>query len=63
LTGLVGLQEEQRACTKFSDEVLAWLSVWTEVQVTYIWSSLCQCRAIEIQMVRRKLRKLIKDDV
>jgi len=60
---LVGLQEEQRACTKLGDEVLAWLSVSSEVQVTCVWSSLCQCRATEIQMVRRKLRKLIKDDV
>ena len=38
LTLLVGRQEEHLAC-KTSDEVLAWLSVWSEVQMTCIWSS------------------------
>jgi len=30
---LVGHQEEHLACKKLSDEVLAWLSVWSEVQM------------------------------
>ena len=30
----------------FSDEVLAWLSVWSEVQMTCIWSSWCHCHLI-----------------
>ena len=30
---LVGRQEEHPACKKLSDEVLAWLSVWSEVQI------------------------------
>jgi len=31
LTLLVGHQEEHLACEKLSDEVLPWLSVWTEL--------------------------------
>jgi len=38
LTLLVGQQEEHPACKNLSDEVLAWLSVWSEVQ-TCIWPS------------------------
>jgi len=36
LTLLVGWQEEHPACKKLSGGVLAWLSVWSEVQ-TCIW--------------------------
>jgi len=35
---LVGRQEEHPACKNLSGGVLAWLSVWSEVQ-TCIWSS------------------------
>jgi len=38
LTLLVARQEEHPACKKLSGEVLAWLSVWSEVQ-TCIWPS------------------------
>jgi len=38
-TLLVGWQEGRPACTKLSGEVLAWLSVWSEVQMICIWSS------------------------
>jgi len=38
LTLLVGWQEGHPACKKLSSEVLAWLSVWSEVQ-TCIWLS------------------------
>ena len=38
LTLLVGRQEGHPACKKLSGEVLAWLSVWSEVQ-TCMWSS------------------------
>ena len=38
LTLLVGRQEGHPACKKLSGGVLAWLSVWSEVQ-TCIWSS------------------------
>jgi len=37
-TLLVGRQEEHRACKKLSDEVLAWLSAWSKVQLMYMWS-------------------------
>jgi len=30
---LVGRQEEHPACKKLSDEMLAWLSVWSKVQI------------------------------
>ena len=43
---LVGQQEEQPAYKKLSDEVLAWLSVWSEVQMTCIWSRWCHCHLI-----------------
>ena len=33
LTLLVGRQEGHPACKKLSGEVLAWLSVWSQVQV------------------------------
>jgi len=38
LTLLVGWQEGHPTCKKLSGGVLAWLSVWNEVQ-TCIWSS------------------------
>jgi len=39
LTLLVWHQEEHPACKKMSDDVLAWLSVWSKVQTICIWSS------------------------
>jgi len=38
LTLLDGHQEEHPSCKKSSDDVLAWLSVWSEVQMLCIWS-------------------------
>ena len=35
---LVGWQEGHPACKKLSSEVLAWLSVWSDVQIC-IWPS------------------------
>jgi len=46
LTVLVGHQEEHLACKKLSDDVLAWLSVWSKVHMICIWSSLCYCQPI-----------------
>jgi len=43
---LVGCQEEHLACKKLSDEVMAWLSVWSKIQMTSIWFSRCQCHLI-----------------
>jgi len=31
---------------KLSGDVLVWLSVWSEVQMIYIWSSWCHCHPI-----------------
>jgi len=39
LTLLAGCQEEHLAWKKLSDEVVVWLSVWSEVQIACIWSS------------------------
>jgi len=39
LTLLVGRQEEHPACKKLSREVLAWLSVQSELQMICMWSS------------------------
>jgi len=46
LTLLTGRQEEHPACKKLSDEMLAWLSVWIEVQTICVWSRRCHCQAI-----------------
>jgi len=46
LTLLVGRQEEHPPCKKLSDEVLAWLSVWSKVQMICILSSRCHCYLI-----------------
>ena len=46
LTLLVGRHEEHPARKIFSDEVLAWLSVWSEVQIVCIWSGWCHCHPI-----------------
>jgi len=42
LTLLVGRQKGHPACTKLSGKVLAWLSVWSEVQ-TCIWPLTVSC--------------------
>jgi len=36
---LVGQQEGHPACKNLSDEVLAWLFVWSKVQMICIWFS------------------------
>jgi len=46
LTLLVGRQEGRPACKKPSGEILAWLSVWSEVQMICIWSCWCHCHPI-----------------
>ena len=48
---LVGLQEGHPACKKLSGGVLAWLSVWSEVQ-TCIWPSgfHCHSRAMIVRL-------------
>jgi len=46
LTLLVGCQEEHPTCKKLSNEVLACLSVWSEVQMICMWPSWCHCHSI-----------------
>jgi len=43
---LVGQQEGQQTCKKLSDGVLAWLSVWGEVQIC-IWLRWCHCLLLQ----------------
>ena len=54
LTLLVGRQEGHPTCKKLSDEVLAWLSVWSEVQ-TCIWPSWCHCHSLSLASVKSRL--------
>ena len=51
---LVGRQEGHPACKKQSGGVLAWLSVWSEVQ-TCIWPSWCQCHSLPLVPVKSRL--------
>ena len=51
---LVGRQEGHPACKKLSGAVLAWLSVWSEVQ-TCIWSSWCHCHSLSLASVKSRL--------
>ena len=54
LTLLVGRQEGRPACKKLSGEVLAWLSVWSEV-LTCIWPSWCHCHSLSLASVKSRL--------
>ena len=53
LTLLVGRQEGHPAC-KNRVGVLAWLSVWSEVQ-TCIWLSWCHCHSLSLASVKSRL--------
>ena len=54
LTLLVGWQEGHLACKKLSGGVLAWLSVWSEVQ-TCIWPSGFHCHSLSLASVKSRL--------
>ena len=54
LTLLVGRQEGHPACKKLIGGVLAWLSVWSEVQ-TCIWPSGCHCHSMSLASVKSRL--------
>ena len=54
LTLLVGRQKGHPACKKQSGGVLAWLSVWCEVQ-TCIWPSWCHCHSLSLASVKSRL--------
>jgi len=51
---LVGRQEWHLACKKLSGEVLASLSVWSEVQ-TCIWPSGFHCHSLSLASVKSRL--------
>jgi len=51
---LVGRQEGHPACKKLSGGVLAWLSVWSEVQ-TCTWLSWCHCHSLSLASVKSRL--------
>ena len=46
--------EGHPACKKLSGGVLAWLSVWSEVQ-TCIWPSWCHCHSLSLAPVKSRL--------
>ena len=54
LTLLVGRQEGHPACKKQSGGVLAWVSVWSEMQ-TCIWPSCCHCHSLFLAPVKSRL--------
>jgi len=54
LTLLVGRQEGHPSCKKLSCGVLAWSSVWCEVQ-TCIWSSGFHCHSLSLASVKSRL--------
>ena len=54
LTLLVARQEGHPACKKLSGGVLAWLSVWTEVQ-TCTWPSGYPCHSVSLASVKSRL--------
>ena len=49
----VGRQEGHPPCKKQSGGVLAWLSVWSEVQ-TCIWPSWCHCHSLSLASVKSR---------
>jgi len=53
LTLLVGRQEGHPACKKLSGWMLAWLSVWSEVQ-TCICPSWCHCHSLSLSSVKSR---------
>jgi len=56
LTLLVGCQEEHTACKNLSDEVLTWLSVWSEMRMICISSSWCYATATPSSLASLKFR-------
>ena len=53
LTLLFGWQEGHPTCENLSGGVLAWLSVWIEVQ-TCIWPSWCHCHSLSLASVKSR---------
>jgi len=55
---LIGRQEGHPACKKtkkkLSGGLLAWLSVWSEVQIC-VWPSWCHCHSLSLASVKSRL--------
>ena len=51
---LVGQQEGHPTCKKLSGGLMAWLSVWSEVQ-TCIWPSWCHCHSLSLASAKSRL--------
>ena len=51
---LVGQQEGHPVCKKLSGGMLAWLSVWNEVQI-FIRPSWCYCHSLSLASVKSRL--------
>jgi len=49
---LVGHQERHPACENLSDEMLAWLSVWSEVEMICILSGRCHCHHVVFDFIK-----------
>ena len=58
LTLLVGRQEGHAASKKLSGGLLAWLSVWSEVQIC-IQPSWCHCHSLSLASVKSSLRQTV----
>ena len=54
LTLLVGQQEGHPACKKLSSRVLAWLFVWSDMQIC-IWPRWCHCHSLSLASVKSRL--------
>ena len=54
LMPLVGRQEGHPACKKLSGGVLAWLFVWSNVQIC-IWPSWCHCHSLSLAPIKSRL--------
>jgi len=55
LSLLVGRREGHPACKKLSGGVLAWLSVWSEVQ-----TCICHCHSLSLASVKSRLVLLFR---
>ena len=51
---LAGWQEKHSACKKTEGGVLAWSSVWSEVQAC-TWPSWCHCHSLSLASVKSRL--------
>jgi len=57
---LAALQEDHSTCKKLTDEMLAWLSGCSEVQMICIWSSWCHwCRLTQVLLEEAGLNRCL----